>query len=114
MEQKIFCVKTNYESKFIRFFNRDTEAQLQHISKQESDFKLLKNFEAHGNCKDRMIMGSSSSGPPITIRTPDNVIRIQESVGWGSSKFLQPRSQQLDISVPSARRILFRDLDLCP
>jgi len=42
---------------------------------------LVKKFETHGTCGDRRVTGSSPSGPPITIRTPDNVTRVQESVG---------------------------------
>jgi len=33
---------------------------------------LVKKFETHGTCGDRRVTGSSPSGPPITIRTPDN------------------------------------------
>ena len=80
------------------------EVQLQQISKQESKqeiFKLVKKFETHGTCGDRRVTGSSPSGPPITIRTPDNVTRVQESVGRSPSKSLRRRSQELGISVSS-------------
>ena len=43
-------------------------------------FKPVKNFQAHGTCEDLKATGSSPSGPPITIRTPKSVTRIQESV----------------------------------
>jgi len=83
MEQKIFCVKTYYETKsfqivqarFRRKFSFNKFPNRSHI------FKLVKKFETHGTCEDRRVTGSSPSGPPITIRTPDNVTRVQESVG---------------------------------
>ena len=69
MEQKIFCVKTYYETKsfkivqarYRRKFNFNTFPNRSQI------LKLIKNFEAHGTCEDRRAKGSSPSGPPITI-----------------------------------------------
>ena len=75
---------------------------------------MVKKFETHGTCGDRRVTGSSPSGPPITIRTPDHVTRVQESVGRSSSKSLRQRSQELGISVSSVRRMLVKDLQLYP
>ena len=69
MEQKIFYVKTYYETKsfkivqarYRRKFNFNTFPNRSQI------LKLIKNFEAHGTCEDRRAKGSSPSGPPITI-----------------------------------------------
>ena len=84
MEQKIFCVKTYYETKSFQIvqarFRR--KFSFNNIPNRSQIFKLVKKFETHGSCGDRRVTGSSPSGPPTTIRTPDNVTRVQESVGW--------------------------------
>ena len=83
MEQKIFCVKTYYEMKSFQIvqarFRR--KFSFNKFPNRSQIFKLVKKFETHGTCGDRRVTGSSPSGPPITIRTPDNVTRVQESVG---------------------------------
>ena len=116
MEQKVFCVKTFYEMKFFQIvqarFRR--KFSFNQFSNRSQIFKLVKKFEAHGTCGDRRVAGSSPSGPPITIRTPDNVSTVQESVGRSLSKSLCRRSQELGISVSSVRRMLVEDLQLYP
>jgi len=74
---------------------------------------LVKKFETHGTCGDRRVTGSSPSAPPITIRTLDNVTRVQESVGRRPSKSLRRRSQELGISVSSVRRMLVLGRNSC-
>ena len=67
MEQKIFCMKAYYE----RLFKQDTEESSISIHFQievRFFFKLVKNFEAHGNRENRRSKGFSTSGRPITIR----------------------------------------------
>ena len=116
MEQKIFCVRTYYETKSFKIvqarFRR--KFSFNQFPNRSQIFKLVKKFEAHGTCGDRRVAGSSPSGPPITISTPDNVSRVQESVGRSPSKFLRRRSQELGISVSSVRRMLVKDLKLYP
>ena len=109
MEQKIFCVKTYYEMKSFQIvqarFRR--KFSFNKFLNRSQIFKLVKKFETHGGtCGDRRVTGSSPSGPPTTIRTPDNVTRVQESVGRSPSKSLRRRSEELGISVSSARRML--------
>jgi hypothetical protein len=114
MGQKIFCVKTYYETKsfkivqarYKRKFNFNTFLSRNQI------FKLVKNFEAYGTCEDRRATGSSPCGHSITIRTPENVTRVQESFGRSPTTSLRRFSQQLGISVSSVRRILVKDLKL--
>ena len=95
MEQKILCVKTYYETKSFQIvqarFRR--KFSFNKFPNRSQIFKLVKKFETHGTCVDRRVTGSSPSGPPITIRTPDNVTRVQESVGRSPSKSLWRRSQ---------------------
>ena len=84
MEQKIFCVKTYYETKSFQIvqarFRR--KFSFNKFPNRSQIFKLGKKFETHGTCGDRRVTGSSPSGPPITIRTPDNVTRVKsQSVG---------------------------------
>ena len=116
MEQKIFCVKTYYETKSFRIvqarFRR--KFSFNQFPNRSQIFKLVKKFEAHGTCGDCRVAGSSPSGPPITICTPDNVSGVQESVGRSPSKSLRRRSQELGISVSSVRRMLVKDLQLYP
>ena len=116
MEQKIFCVKTYYETKSFKIvqarFRR--KFSFNQFPNRSQIFKLVKKFEAHGTCGDRRVAGSSPSGPPITISTPDNVSSVQESVGRSPSKSLCRRSQELGISVSSVRRMLVKDLKLYP
>ena len=91
MEQEIFCVKTYYETKSFQIvqarFRR--KFSFNKFPNRSQIFKLVKKFETHGTCGDRRVTGSSPSGPPITIRTPDNVTRVQESVGRSPSKSLR-------------------------
>ena len=95
MEQKIFCVKTYYETTSFQIvqarFRR--KFSFNKFPNRTQIFKLVKKFETHGTCGDRRVTGSSPSGPPITIRTPDNVTRVQESVGRSPSKSLRRWSQ---------------------
>ena len=66
MEQKVFCVKSNYKTKsfkivqarYRRKFNLNTFPNRHQI------FKLVKNIEGH------RVMGSSPPEPPITIQIP--------------------------------------------
>jgi len=94
MEQKIFCLKTYYETKSFQIvqarFRR--KFSFNKFPNRSQIFKLVKKFETHGTCEDRRVTGSSPSGPPITIRTPDNVTRVQESVGRSPSKSRSPTS----------------------
>ena len=70
MEQKIFCVKTYYETKSFQIvqarFRR--KFSFNKFPNRSQIFKLVKTFETHGTCGDRRVTGSSPSGPPITIR----------------------------------------------
>ena len=74
-------------------------------------FKLVKHFAAHGTWEDRET-SFSPSGPLISIPTLDNVTRVQEKPEL--SKSLQCRSQELGVSVSSAKHILVKDLELYP
>ena len=116
MEQKIFCVKTYYETKSFKIvqarFRR--KFSFNQFPNRSQIFKLVKKFEAHGTCGDSRVAGLSPSGLPITISTPNNVSRVQESVGRSPSKSLCRRSQELGISVSSVRRMLVKDLKLYP
>ena len=77
MEQKVFCVKTYYETKsfkivqtkYWRKFNPNTFPNTSQI------FKSVKNFEPHGTCEDRRATCSSRSRPPITQDEGANVIK---------------------------------------
>ena len=69
MEQKIFCVKTYYETKSFQIvqarFRR--KFSFNKFPNRSQTFKLVKKFETHGTCGDRRVTGSSPSEPPITI-----------------------------------------------
>ena len=49
---------------------------------------------------------------PKTVRTPDNIAAVAEKVREAPSTTLQRRSQQLNISVTSLRRILHLGYDV--
>ena len=88
------------------------EVQLQHISNRSKIFELVKNFEADGTCLDHRVTGFSPSGPPMIIRTFNNITRAQESVGRTPNKPLQRRNQGFGISVSFVEHILNEDLEL--
>ena len=103
MEQKIFCVKTYYETKSFQIvqarFRR--KFSFNKFPNRSQIFKLVEKFETHGTCGDRMVTGSSLSGPPITIRTPDNVIRVQ-----GGAAFKNAFDRTVDIWSMYSRTLL--------
>ena len=79
MEGRFFMVvQARYRKKF-KFNTFPNRSQI---------FKLDKNFEVQSTCGDHRAMASSPSGPPITIRTPKNVTRVQESVSQSLSRSL--------------------------
>ena len=49
-----------------------------------------------------------------TVRTPENIAAVEESVCEAPSTSIHRRSQQLNISVGSLRRILHKDLGMTP
>ena len=51
---------------------------------------------------------------PKTMRSPENIAAVTESVCEASSTSIHRRSQQLNISETSLRRILHKDLDMMP
>ena len=48
---------------------------------------------------------------PKTVRTPENIVAVAESLCEASSTSIHRRSQQLNISETSFRRILHKDKD---
>ena len=77
MEQKIFCVKTYYETKSSKIVQARYRRKLNFniFLNRSLIFKLVKNFEAHGICEDHMATGSSPSGSLLTIQTPRRNVR---------------------------------------
>ena len=51
---------------------------------------------------------------PKTVRTPENIVAVAESVCEALSISIHRRSQQLNISQTSLRRILHKDLGMTP
>ena len=51
---------------------------------------------------------------PKTVRTPENIAAVAESVCEAPSTSIHRRSQQLNISETSLRRILHKDLGMTP
>ena len=51
---------------------------------------------------------------PKTVRTPENIAAVAESVREAPSTSIHRRSQQLNISETSLRRILHKDLGITP
>ena len=51
---------------------------------------------------------------PKTVRTPDNIAAAAESVREAPKTSIHRRSQQLDISETSMRRILHKDFGMTP
>ena len=51
---------------------------------------------------------------PKTVRTPENIAAVAESVREAPSTSIHRRSQQLNISETSLRRILHKDLGMMP
>ena len=51
---------------------------------------------------------------PKTVRTPENIAAVAESVRESPGTSVHRRSQQLDISETSLRRILRKDLGMTP
>ena len=51
---------------------------------------------------------------PKTVRIPENIAAVAESVCEAPSTSIRRRSQQLNISETSLRRILNNDLDMTP
>ena len=51
---------------------------------------------------------------PKTVRTPENTADVAESVREAPSTSIHRRSQQLNISETSLRRILHKDLGMTP
>ena len=49
-----------------------------------------------------------------TVRTPENIVAVAESVRKEPSKSIPRRSQQLTISETSLRRVLHKDLGMPP
>ena len=87
MEQKIFCVKTYYETNSFKIgptrYRRKFKFNIFPIRSQ--NFQIVRNFETHNTCKDRRATVSSLSGSLITARTPKNLTRVQE---WVARVFL--------------------------
>ena len=50
----------------------------------------------------------------ITVRTPENIAAVAESLCEAPSTLIHRRSQQLNISEILLRRILHKDLDMTP
>ena len=109
-------MKTYYKTKSstifpVRYWRKFNSCTFQNRSKI---FMLVKNVEAHGTCEDHWATGSFLWRFPITIQTPNNVTRVQESVSQSPFRFLRRRSQKIGISVSSVRHILIKDLILYP
>ena len=51
---------------------------------------------------------------PKTVLTPENIAAVAESVSEAPSTSIHRRSQQLNISETSLRRILHKELDMTP
>ena len=51
---------------------------------------------------------------PKTVRRPENIAAVAESVCEAPSTSIHRRSQQLNFSKPSLKRILYKDLGMTP
>ena len=116
MEQKIFSVKTNYESEFLKIVQARywRKFNFNIFPNRSQMFELIKNFEDHNTFEIRLAMGSSPSMPPITIWTSKNVSRVQESVSQTLSRSLWQGNQEIAKSESSFWCILIKDLKLYP
>ena len=61
-----------------------------------------------------MLIDKSNREKPKTVRTPKNIAGVAESVCEAPSTSIHRRSQQLNISETSLRRILHKDLGMTP
>ena len=61
-----------------------------------------------------ILIGKPKREKPKTVHTPENIAAVAESVCEAPSTSIHRRSQQLNISETSLRRILHKDLDISP
>ena len=61
-----------------------------------------------------LIDKSKRDKPDKPVRTPENIAVVAESVCEAPLTSIHRRSQQLNISEPSLRRILHKDLSMTP
>ena len=89
MEQKIFCVKTYYETKPLKLFKKDAERSSFSTHFQKSQiFKLVQNFEAH------RVIGSWPSGSPAI---KEECACFINNFAWCIQKCLQLNSGRLEL-----------------
>ena len=61
-----------------------------------------------------ILIDKSKREKPKTVRTPENIVAMAESVCETPSTSIHRRSQQLNITETSLRRILYKNLDMTP
>lgn len=71
--------------------------------------RLVQKFEATGSVEDK-----KAPGPPVTVRTEENIGRVQESVNQNPRTSTRRRAQELEISRRSLQRVLKKELHVHP
>ena len=123
-EKRIFLVRTYIETKSPRqtqklFCKRFgiRRCDNRKIPTTKTIYKLVNGFNTHGSVENKNKKTPSRvthSGPPLQVRTPQNVARVLESVRETPKKSVRRRSAELGIPRESVRRILKYDLGMKP
>lgn len=77
-------------------------------------YRWVKKFETAGTINDMREKSRSRVGRKLTVRSPENIARVQESVGRSPKKSLRKRAQELRLKKSSVQKILIKDLHLYP
>ncbi|KAK7112966.1 hypothetical protein V1264_012336 [Littorina saxatilis] len=116
-EQKVFCVTTYLETKSFKTVQAKYRRKF-HINNypQKSQiYRWVHKFKATGSVNNiNKKAETPKSGRKLTVRSPDSVNAVRDSVGRSPKKSIRRRSQELGISRSSVQRILIKDLHLYP
>ena len=113
-EQRIFIVESfirNNEScmavqrEFVKHFHAG------HHPSRHTIYRIIAKWRKHGSIEN---LSKRKSGRRISIRTPENIERVQKALQENPQNSSRRAAQQLGISKSSLLRILHKDLQLYP
>ena len=104
----------NNADKYWRHYFENHGNVAEFVRKLRTDFgrrilNLVKKVKEHG-----IIIDKQKREKPKTVRTPENIAAAAESVCETASTSIHRRSQQLNVSETSLKRILHKDLGMTP
>ena len=118
IQEKTFCVETYFETKSFCAVQRRfrLEFQCRHYPGKRLIHRWAQKFREHWTSLNLNAKGKRDtySGRPQSARSLENIDAIRDSVGRSPRKSLRRRSQELSINREFIRRILVKDLQLCP